>query len=118
MTKNTKTLLMIGGVAVVGYLLWKKYGKGMMSSSSTTTTTKTGATSSFTGSDDFFNASGRLYSRTRSGDETPNCPSCSKAGECWSTVPRTDTTIAAGIAGQRSLTTCTPSSSTTVASRR
>jgi hypothetical protein len=66
MTKNTKTLLMVGGVAIVGYLLYKKYGKGMMSSSSTTTTTtKSGATSSFSGDDRFFNANGRgrVYSR-------------------------------------------------------
>jgi len=27
MTKNTKMLLAIGGVAVVGYLIWKKYSK-------------------------------------------------------------------------------------------
>jgi hypothetical protein len=44
MTKNTKNILMVGGVAIVGYLLYKKYSKKSKSS-----------TSSFSGDEGFFN---------------------------------------------------------------
>jgi hypothetical protein len=58
MTKNTKTLLTIGGIAVVGYILWKQgvFGKKTDSKSF----------AGFTADDDFFNAGGRT-ARTRTG---------------------------------------------------
>jgi hypothetical protein len=62
MTKNTKTLLLVGGVAIVGYLLYKKYGKGM-GMTTTTKSTSTSSTSNFAGESEFFNASGKMYSR-------------------------------------------------------
>jgi hypothetical protein len=109
MTKMTKNILMVGGVAIVGYLLYKKYGN-----KSTMPTTKASGTSSFDGGYNFMNASGTR--RTRSGETIPDCPACSKDGRCMTTVPRTDGTIAAGIAGQRAETECV--APTTSSSRR
>jgi hypothetical protein len=77
-------------------------------------TSKGSGTSNFMGGNDFFNASGT--SRTRSGETIPDCPACSKDGRCMTTVPRTDGTIAAGIAGQRAETSCNAPS--TSSSRR
>ena len=118
MTKNVKTILMVGGVAIVGYWLWKKYGNKMAMP-----TSKGSGTSNFVASDSFMNASG-LTGKRRSGDDTPNCPACSSKGECYTIVPRTEATINAGIAGQRAIQGCTPSGTTsttstiTTASRR
>jgi hypothetical protein len=90
MNKQTKTLLTIGGVAVLGYILYKQFGKKS-----------------------FANASGR-YSRTRLGtDEMYDCPKCNKQGKCWSIIPTTDATIASGIAGMKAITDCTPTETTT-----
>lgn len=94
----TKNILIVGGVAIVGYLLYKKYGN-----KSTMPTSKGSGTSSFVAGDEFFNASGTR--RTRAGI-TPDCPTCSKDGKCLSIIPRTEATIAAGIAGQKAETEC------------
>lgn len=122
MNSNVKKALMVGGVVIVGYFLWKKYGKkvGLPSLS------KGSGTSNFVADEDIFHNtafndfSGRTGRRASSGDDIPNCPSCSSSGECYTIVPRTDATIQAGIAGQRAIQSCTPptSSSTTLASRR
>jgi len=45
MTKNTKMLLTIGGVAVVGYLIWKRMQKPSSKE----------VAKSFTGNEEFFN---------------------------------------------------------------
>lgn len=97
MTQNTKNLLMIGGVAVVGYFLWKQFGAKK----------------------NFANASGRLTGRRRI-DALPDCPKCSKEGFCLGQqiVPRTEATIAQGIAGQRVMETCSGGTTTSTASRR
>ena len=109
MNKNVKNILIIGGVALVGYWLWKNYGKKTSMPTSKTSDNK---------ESNFSYASGRLTSRVRSGGEdTPPCPSCSSMGECYTIVPRTDVTIASGIAGQRAIQSCTPTR-TMVASRR
>jgi len=60
MTKNTKTLLTVAGVAVVGYLLYTQFRKKSSSKSF----------AGFTADDDFFNAGGRT-ARTRTG--LPTC---------------------------------------------
>ena len=60
MTKNTKTLLTIGGIAVVGYILWKRGVFGGKKSFA-----------GFTASDDFLNFRGGTTSRTRVG--LPTC---------------------------------------------
>ena len=104
---------MVGGVAIVGYLLYKKYGnKGSM------TTKKGSGTSSFDGGYNFMNASG--VGRTRAGG-TPLCPECGKNGVCLEQIPRTEATIQAGIAGQMAEKQCGTSSgtaSTTLSRRR
>ena len=48
----TKNILMVGGVAIVGYLLYKKYGN------KPTSTSRGTGTSSFTADGDFFSVSG------------------------------------------------------------
>lgn len=98
MTKMTKNILIVGGVAIVGYLLYKKYGN-----KSTSTSRGTG-TSSFTADEDFFSVSGTR--RTRAGITIPDCPNCSKDGKCLQIIPRTEATISAGIAGQKAETDC------------
>tara|TARA_R110000868_G_scaffold101361_4_gene279098 strand:+ start:9221 stop:9547 length:327 start_codon:yes stop_codon:yes gene_type:complete len=74
---------MVGGVAIVGYLLYKKYGNK-------TTTTKGSGTSSFDGGDDFFNASGTKRQRMSSprgggscsaGSSDPACNLCGQSCE-------------------------------------
>ena len=96
MTKNTKTLLTVAGVAVVGYLLYTQFRK------------KSGSKSfaGFTADDDFFNVVGRT--RISGADDIFDCPKCNKQGKCYSIVPTTDATIAAGIAGQKAIADCTP----------
>lgn len=72
MTKNTKTLLTIGGIAVVGYILYKQFAKSGKSFAG------------FTASDDFFNASGCKQN-------DPSCNLCGEScvdGKCY--VVRTD----------------------------
>ena len=53
MTSNVKKALMVGGAVVVGYWLWKKYGKGT-TVAMPTTSTKVGDAKSFAGEDRFF----------------------------------------------------------------
>jgi len=82
----TKNILIVGGVAIVGYLLYKKYGN-----KTTMPTSKGSGTSSFVASDEFFNASGTRKARMggspkgggscSSGDNSPACNLCGQSCE-------------------------------------
>jgi hypothetical protein len=110
MNKNVKNILMIGGVVVVGYLLYQKYGKNKMMPTSKPNDNN---------ESNFSYASGRLTGRkASSGDNVPACPSCSSNGECYTIVPSTSTTVASGIAGTKAINSCTPTSSTSASRRR
>jgi hypothetical protein len=81
MTQNTKNLLMIGGVAVVGYLIYKQMSKPKNFANYV--------------DDDFFNVSGTRKARMSSprgggscssGDNTPSCNLCGQScmnGICY-----------------------------------
>ena len=107
---------MVGGVAVVGYILWKRGVFGSKKSDS--------KFSGFTADNNFFNATGRYAGRTRMGDDD-TCPACPttgpNAGTCWNGtfVPTNAVTLDAGIAGKKQYVSCsTGSSSGTVSARR
>jgi hypothetical protein len=101
MNKKTRNLLIIGGVAVVGYILWKRGVFGGKKSDA--------KFSGFTADDNFYNLAGRRA--VGGGDDT--CPACPPSGQCWNGgyVPKNATTIEAGIAGQKTYVPCTPASS-------
>ena len=108
MTQNTKNLLMIGGVAVVGYLIYKQMSKPKNFANYV--------------DDDFFNVSG--MGRTRV-DALPDCPKCSKQGTCKSLtpLPNREPFTSLGIAGQRPEVACSETSTsgtaqTTISRRR
>jgi len=79
---------MVGGVAIVGYLLYKKYGNK-------STTSRGSGTSSFDGGYNFMNANGTRKARMSSprggggcsmGNETPACNLCGQScmnGICY-----------------------------------
>jgi hypothetical protein len=74
MTKNTKTLLVVGAVAVVGYLIWKQR---LSASTTVTASTSTGFAGNVGPRNYFVNAGGRTETATtcRSGEVLcPNNP--------------------------------------------
>jgi len=80
MTKMTKNILMVGGVAIVGYLLYKKYGN----KSTMPTMGKASGTSSFDGGYNFMNANGTRRTRmggVRSCSAGSNEPACNLCGQ-------------------------------------
>jgi hypothetical protein len=76
MTKMTKNILMVGGVAIVGYLIYKKFGNKPTPSRGT-------GTSSFTADEEFFSANGTRRTRSGSmcsaGSDDPSCNLCGES---------------------------------------
>ena len=91
---------MVGGVAIVGYLLYKKYGN-----KPTPTTSKGTGTSSFTADETFFSANGTRRARMSSprgggscsaGSNDPACNLCGQScenGVCYFAVYDKDDNI-------------------------
>jgi hypothetical protein len=79
MTKMTKNILMVGGVAIVGYLLYKKYGNQAPKPAPKGT-----GTSNFTADETFFSANGTRRTRmggVRSCSAGSNDPACNLCGQ-------------------------------------